>query len=72
MGTATLARREDPANLTRPANGKPATGLFVGALDRELAELERRGLARLDPAGTVAITRRGLEELNVRFPRRRR
>jgi hypothetical protein len=73
MGTV-VCRRAIPQVVSKPANGSSA-GFFVGgnsALDRELAELERRGLARLGEGGTVAITRRGLEELQLRFPRRRR
>lgn len=75
MATAT-PRRDHPAGndttTTRPASSS-STGLFAARrdLDRELAELQRRGLVKQRGGGFI-LTGAGYQELARRFPRKRK
>ena len=52
-----------------PAGSRPNTHHRNNAVDRELAELERRKLVELE-SGRIRLTREGYLELARKFPRR--
>lgn len=65
MAQANSRRAQTAIQRGRAANAAPAPS----SLDRELRDLERRGLARVGEGGTVAVTSAGLAFLERRFPR---